>query len=198
VWRKLPGIMEDRLAWTLSALGQLLSLKGKYAEAEAALLESLDIRRRLDGEPFVGESLGGLASLYQRSGRMAEAEKYFRMNLAVLQKIPRLPRSQLAYGETGLGRFLTERGRADEAEPLLRHALDGLRQELPADHPRIAYAEVLLGDWLTRRRRFEEAQPLLERGVKILRAKERGSEQTAYAEARLAALTAAIKTPGSR
>ena len=193
VWRKHPGIVEDRLAWTLSALGQLLSQKGKYAEAETALRESLDIRRRIPGEPFVAESLGGLAGVYQRSGRLAEAEKYFRMNLDVLQKIPGLARSQLAYGETGLGRFLMEHGRTDEAEPLLRHALEGLRQELPPGHPRIAYAEVLLGDWLTRRRRFEEAQPLLESGTTILRAKESGSENATYAEARLAALTGAMK-----
>jgi serine/threonine-protein kinase len=198
VWRKRPGIMEDRLAWTLSGLGQVLGRRGKYAEAEAALLESLDIRRRIPGEPYVAESLGGLGILYQRSGRLAEAEKYLRMNLDNLQTIPGLPREQLAYGETGLGRFLMEQGRIDDAEPLLRHALEGLRQDLPAGHPRIAYAEVLWGAWLTHRARFEEAAPLLENGVKILRAREPGSEQTVYAEGRLAALAEAQKKPHGR
>jgi serine/threonine-protein kinase len=198
VWRKRPGIMEDRLAWTLSGLGQVLGRRGKYAEAEAALLESLDIRRRIPGEPYVAESLGGLGVLYQRSGRLAEAEKYLRMNLDNLQTIPGLPREQLAYGETGLGRFLLEQGRIDDAEPLLRHALEGLRQDLPAGHPRIAYAEVLVGDWLTHRTRFEEAAPLLENGLGILRAKEPGSEQTVYAEGRLAALAEAQKKSHGR
>jgi tetratricopeptide (TPR) repeat protein len=120
------------------------------------------------------------------------------MNLDNLQTIPGLPREQLAYGETGLGRFLLEQGRLDDAEPLLRHALDGLRQDLPAGHPRIAYAEVLVADWLTHRARFDEAAPLLENGLKILRAKEPGSEQAVYAEGRLAALAEARKKSHGR
>ena len=190
IWRKLPGILEDRLAWTLSALAGVLARTGKYAESEALHHEALALRKRHFGEnsPGLGESLGGLGHLYYRWGRFVEAEKYFRMNLDILRKDPRGQRWVLAYPETALGRLLTEQARVDEAEPLLRHALEGLRQDLPSGHERIAYAEALLGDCLTRRSRFDEAAPLLEDGVRILREKKSGSEDTVYAEGRLAAL----------
>jgi hypothetical protein len=81
-----------------------------------------------------------------------------------------------------------ERGRLDEAEPLLRHALEGLRRDLPADHERIAFAEVLIGDWLVRRGRAGEGVPLMQNGLTKLRAKRSASEETRYAESRLAAL----------
>jgi hypothetical protein len=61
---------------------------------------------------------------------------------------------------------------------------------LPADHERVAFGEVLLGDWLARRGRLDEAAPLLQEGVKKLRAKKSGSDETRYAESRLAALRA--------
>ena len=120
------------------------------------------------------------------------------MNIDLLSSIPGMPRSGLAYPETDLGRLYTEQGRSDEAEPLLRHALEGLRLDLPTGHPRIAYAEVLLGDWLSRRGRYDEAKPLLDGGVQILRAKEPGAERTKHAEARLTALTDAMRKSGVR
>ena len=200
IWRQMPGILDDRVAWTLSGLGNVLTVKGKFAEAEAYLRESLELRKRAGGDrhPDIGESLGSLGGLYYRRGQLAEAEKYFRMNLDLLSSIPGLPRSELAYPETDLGRLYTEQGRSDEAEPLLRHALEGLRLDLPAGHPRIAFAEVLLGDWLSRRGRYDEAKPLLDAGVRILRTKEPGTERTTYAEARLTALTEAMRKSGLR
>ncbi len=192
VWDKLPGIADDRVAWTLSGLGGVLAQKGRYAEAETYLREALELRQKKK-HPDVAESLGGLGSLYFRTGKLAEAEKYFRMNLDMLLKVPGLARSTLAYPETGLGRLLAETGRLEEAESLLRHGLEGLRLNLPAGHPRIAYAEVLLGDCLTRRGRFDEAKQLLDSGVTILRTKESGAENTRYAEERLAALSDAMK-----
>jgi eukaryotic-like serine/threonine-protein kinase len=192
VWRKLPGVMEDRAAWTYSALAGVLSQRGKYDEAVAMQVRALELRKRSLGEkhPDIGESVGGLGDIYYRQGRWSEAEKYFRMNLEFLRAQGRSMRWQLAFPETALGRLLSEQGRVNEAEPLLRHALEGLRQDLPPGHDRIAFAEVLLGDCLRRRRQFDAAQDLLDRGMKILKAANSNSEQSRYAEDRMAALLA--------
>jgi tetratricopeptide (TPR) repeat protein len=152
--------------------------------------EALEMRRRRLGETHadVGRSLYGLGDVFYRSGRFAEAEKHFRMNLDLLTHLTGIAPSALAFPEVALGRLLMERGRLDEAEPLLRHALDGLRHDLPADHERIAFAEVLVGDCVARRGRVAEAAPLMQNGLRKLRAKRSGSEEIRYAESRLAAL----------
>ena len=76
------------LATSLSYLGLLYELQGRYAEAEPLLLQALDISQRQlgDDHPDVAQNLNNLALLYQSQGRYAEAEPLLLRSLEIKQK----------------------------------------------------------------------------------------------------------------
>ena len=71
------GASEGALTPTLNALGAFYDKTDRLAEAEAALLRSLDIESRVSGEDhlYVTESLVPLAELAQRMNRVGLARE---------------------------------------------------------------------------------------------------------------------------
>jgi tetratricopeptide (TPR) repeat protein len=64
------------MAYKMSKLAQLYTLKGQYALAEPLFKRSLDLRKAMYGNqnPIVAETLKGMAEMYQSWGQPQQAE----------------------------------------------------------------------------------------------------------------------------
>lgn len=76
--RKVLAANHPALSEMLRGLGRSATATGRYAEAEAALLESLAIREREygAGDPRARDSRQALVALYERQGRIEDADRY--------------------------------------------------------------------------------------------------------------------------
>jgi eukaryotic-like serine/threonine-protein kinase len=102
--------LDDRVASTYVALGQLHELTGKH---ELAIQE---FQRAVNLDPRDTEALAGLANSFQNAGRNAEAEAAF-VKAAAL-------RPNDWKGHNDLGNFYEETGRPKDAIPEYKHALE--------------------------------------------------------------------------
>lgn len=85
----MSGGPRPELAKSLYALGAILLVRGKATEAENAVRESLEIRRKIFGgvHPYVAQSLCGLARVLILRGHYAEAESVVADALAIQRKV---------------------------------------------------------------------------------------------------------------
>ena len=126
------------LATCMNNLGQLLKNAGRTPEAERALREAMDIRRKLADEEKdeedqrelanVDNNLGGLLLV---EGRYMEAESLFRQSLGLVEEMAKASsdpsyQQNLARGHDNLGLLLAAVGRTDDAEQSFREALEVL------------------------------------------------------------------------
>ena len=75
-----------------------------------------------------------LATMYQRCGRMDDAEATFRHALSSLQRHHSADNAAAVECLSSLGSLLKQLGRLDEASPLLSSAFDGCRRVYGPDH----------------------------------------------------------------
>src|SRR6185503_8139472 len=82
------GPQDPRLGTTLSDLGRLYALQGRYAEAEPLYRRAAEIWTRAWGpeHPAVGKVLENLAMLQHTEGRYAEAAPLYEQALAIKRK----------------------------------------------------------------------------------------------------------------
>jgi tetratricopeptide (TPR) repeat protein len=109
-------------SWTLEAMAVELSLElGLDREIEAFLLDRLERMRRERGadDYLIGKTLGQLARVLDRQGRVQEADARFAERLAQFQKTTRDSNFEVAIAKSDLGERLLARGALAEAEPLL-------------------------------------------------------------------------------
>jgi tetratricopeptide (TPR) repeat protein len=115
-----------------NGLALVASRRGRYAEAEAQLLEVETLFREVLGEshPFTWMTMGNRAFQIARQGRLAEAE---RLQRTVLERLRALngPDSQEALdAESALAETLRRMGRPEEALPMHRRVLAKQREML--------------------------------------------------------------------
>ncbi|MBX7079387.1 MAG: serine/threonine-protein kinase [Nannocystaceae bacterium] len=122
--------------------GTVLSTAGRLTEAEAELLQGLQLRERVLGSDHsdVAISLANLASVYESLGRLEEARTAYRRALAIdeAQFGERHPRVGALYNN--MSQLLLELGAVEEARRASELALSIFRESLAPDHPNIAAA----------------------------------------------------------
>lgn len=113
------------VAYDLEALGQNQFYQDKLEQAQPLILEALALRRKFQGplSPGVGDNLNILGEIAYTRHDLPAAERYFRGNVAVDQKVlgPRHP--DFAATLNNLARVLIEERRFAEATPLLERAM---------------------------------------------------------------------------
>ncbi|MEC9372540.1 MAG: tetratricopeptide repeat protein, partial [Planctomycetota bacterium] len=130
-------ILEDSnpdLASTSFNLGRTRYWQGDYEEAAELFAESIERRRKLNGEDSLeyADALNHHAAVLDRLGQHAEAEKSFRAALAIREANPNTPRQMVAASRNNLATNLRTQEKKEEAAKYFKEALDIL-EELPEE-----------------------------------------------------------------
>lgn len=136
-------------------LSDLLYREGKYADAERAAQDAIDVFRRALTNPqdnvLFANPILEMGSILDKLGNPREAERYMRQALEIRTRL--LPKGNLQISRTQqvLGEFLVRQNRYSEAEPLLLESYQSLEASSPAtDQRRIDAARrlsVLYSNW---------------------------------------------------
>ncbi len=141
-WRRRHEPDSPELVESLSLQGSLLEYLGRYEEAEAIHLESLELARSIYGRdrPEVAEYTQNLAMTYRTMGRLEDAEPLLREALSIRRQALEEDDPAIANSLMGLGLLLQDQGKYEEAEALMRECVERRRTLLGEDHPDYASA----------------------------------------------------------
>ena len=179
-------------ATSLSNLGRVFDLQGKYADAEAVYRRSLDVRERVLGRdhPDVATVLNNLAKVLQELGKdqqlsvsearararvgatvgaATEIESMYRRALAIQDKALGREHPSTALTLNNLGGLLALRGDFGQAEQMQRSALGTMEKVFGEQHPDTAAVLTSLSLALDRQGKIAEAEASFQRAVEISR-----------------------------
>lgn len=119
--------------------------------------------------PATSAYLNNLGQALVRSGKLDEAERVFREDLANQRRLRGPMSKEVMTSLTNLGLMLLyDRKKPDEALPLLKQALDGLTATMPAGHWMIAAETGYVGECLQALGQMAEAEATLLKGYTLL------------------------------
>ncbi|MCG8462303.1 MAG: tetratricopeptide repeat-containing serine/threonine-protein kinase, partial [Holophagales bacterium] len=156
-------------AQVLETIGRVRLRQGRLEQADDALSEALDERRRAVGgeHPSLARSYASLVELRFEQGRLEQAEALARRALD-LRRRAGVDMPALAESLNDLGAIVEVRGRPAEARTLYRQALDLRRRHLGPSHPLTANSLGNLGTLAFHAGELEEAEDLLRSAVGLL------------------------------
>ena len=136
----LLGADNERLATSLSHLGQLKTRQKEFAQAEALFRRALAIRERVLGKdhPSLIPAINNLASVQAAAGNVTQAEPLFRRALELNDRAFGEQHASAAAPLNSLARILFRRNDYAAAAPLLTRLLAIKEEALGANHPEVA------------------------------------------------------------
>ncbi len=156
------------VANSLYMLGSALWGQGRLAEAEAAHLQALAIRRRIVKEHIdVTSSLNNLSVVYLYQGKLDQARAMLVEALAMQTNLFGAEHPDIATSLRGLGMVAESQGKRAEAESLHRQALEMRQRLLPAAHKDLASSLSSLAVALQRLGRLDEAERLAREALEM-------------------------------
>jgi tetratricopeptide (TPR) repeat protein len=157
------------LGQAYNTLGMVLAKSARYAEAESAYQQALEIREKVFGEAHekTASTLHNLALLARDLEHFKQAEHYLQRANAIKEKFYGPDHPRVLLGLQQYATLLREQVRLREAEAILRHVLEArLRINEPVSLPvSAAYNE--LGSLLHDLGRYDEAARLYREALKI-------------------------------
>jgi tetratricopeptide (TPR) repeat protein len=157
------GPAHPAVGMALNHLADVVSERGRYAEARAGYERALAVQRRALGPDHrdVADSLEGLAENYASEGEPERTAQLHEEALAMRRRVlgdlhPDVLRSLYA---CAVSRF--DHGEYSASEALFREALAAGRRVLEPDHPENLRALHGLGTVLAHQSRHAEAEPIL-------------------------------------
>jgi eukaryotic-like serine/threonine-protein kinase len=163
-----PGADAD-LASTLTALANTHFYAGRFEVSDALNRRVLEMDRRLYGDrhPNVAEDLINLGATQTSLGHHAEAGRYYRDALAIIEPWYGRTHPETASAMTILAQALVPQGSYDEADGLLRQALATQESVYGAVHPRVAFVLNEIGQVAMRRKALDDAERSYGRALNI-------------------------------
>lgn len=152
----------SRLILSLVNLGHLLIKKGKYEEADNALLEALEISQSiLNNVAYLrGMILNYRSQIQFYKNDFVKAEQTAREALVSLESVVSKDDGEILGLKTRLGMILTKQSKFAEAEKILRQNLE-IAQTVQNKDSWISVINLRLGEALLAQNRFQEAEPLI-------------------------------------
>jgi len=155
------------VAYDLETLAQNQFYQGNLAQAQPLTLEALELRRRYQGptSPGVSDNLNMLGEIAYMRQDLPAAERYFRGNVAVDEKVLGPDHPDFATTLNNLARVLIEERRFAEAAPLLERAESIGIRERGEEH---AYMTFVFSNLAIVRRhmgRIKDAEALFEQAI---------------------------------
>jgi len=168
--RKLPDANPRAIANVLHNHAAALTRAERYAEAEAAHMESLAIRRRLFTDPHTNIATGlhqlGVTKAAQK--QFNEAARYFNEARAQYVTLVGPDNERTLFEELALARLELDQDRVDSAIALLQPLLERHRTLIGNDHEDTAICAVELADALQHKGQNAPAQALIEPAIAVL------------------------------
>lgn len=163
------GVVDLRLATSLSNLALLYRVQGRYAETEPLYRRSLGIYEQALGadHPYAAIALNNLAALYQTQGFYAKAEPLYQRSLGIFEKALDPDPTDLANSLNNLAALYQAQGRYREAEPLHSRSLGIFEKALGPDHPDVASPINNLAHLYQEQGRYTDAEPLYRHSLRI-------------------------------
>jgi tetratricopeptide (TPR) repeat protein len=155
------------VAYDLEALAQNQFSQGNLEQAQPLTLEALELRRRYQGplSPGVSDNLNMLGQIAYMRHDLTGAERYFRGNVAVDEKVLGPNHPDFATTLNNLARVLLEERRFAEAAPLLERAMAiGLREH-GEEHPDMSFFFSNLAIAKRHMDRTKDAETLFEQAI---------------------------------
>ena len=166
IYRENLTAPHENIAQALVAAATPLRRMSRFDDAEAYLLESLEMRRTLYGDVHdeVGYALNNLASLETDRGDLEAAERYTHEGLAVRRAVYGNDHIEVAASLGNLAGIQRDRGNYDQAREALQEASGIIGRTLGSEHPfsgsmryRIAMLDAADGRPAAAERGFQEA-----------------------------------------
>jgi len=161
-----PG---PELVGALINAARLTSLRGRYAESEAMMIQSIGLAERLYGaqHPFIGQLLINLISLYNEQGRSKEAEQLTQRVTALFKPHMDEQTPEAISMLTILAAQEAWQGRADRGVVLMQRALDLSTRLKGAEHADTAQLMTNVATFQLLDGKPAEAEVLLRRALAI-------------------------------
>ena len=153
------------LADALAGLGDLKFQIGDDQEAERLLSRALELRRAEKDEKAaekIGRTLNNLGAVYQRLGRIDDAELHYRQAWKLQLEFHGAGHQETLMTRSNLATLLYRAKRTDDAEDLARGTLDAQIRHLGGAHPDVAVSRNTLVAILVDQGHLGEASELLQ------------------------------------
>ena len=143
-------------------VGEYLTKRGLYDEAEELLSKALAIEETLSGtdHPTIPPVLNALATVYHKRGKYALVEQVSLRALTLGEKRWGEEHPQIGESLHILARTYHKQGRYAEAEPLFQRALAVRQKVLGPQHPDVAVSLNNLANLYNRQGKYEQAEEL--------------------------------------
>lgn len=171
---ELEHIVSQEAAHLLNQVGNYLSQRGRYAEAEPILMRTVSMCEQVLGADHLltAGSLSNLAALYQELGKYDEAEALAQRALARLESaldtsdsMPIENAFLLATSLNNLAALYQTMGKYTQAEQLFLRAIAIWMHKFEPIHPRLAYAQNNLGSLYEDLGRYDDAEALYQQAL---------------------------------
>jgi tetratricopeptide (TPR) repeat protein len=164
--KELLGERNLSIAASISNLGELYKLQGRYAEAEPFCIQALVLSQELLGKHYlVAANINNLGTLYKSQGRYVEAEPLLKQALTLSKELLGENHSDVATIISNLAGLYCLQGRYAEAEPLFIQALVLSQELLGEDDLSVAISINNLAGLYKSQGRYAEAEPLLKQAL---------------------------------
>ena len=170
--QRLLGPDHPDLAMPLNEAAWIAVYRGDLARAESFERRALALRERFRGaiDSLTADSHLDLGAVLRYERQIPEAEKEFRLGLAIRTRTSRPDDPQVAHAMLQTAYLLDEEeGRYAEAEPLFRQALAIRRQVFGDGHPLVAATLVDFAEFLSRRGDSVTAFAFAREGLSMMR-----------------------------
>jgi eukaryotic-like serine/threonine-protein kinase len=148
------------LSGTISELANCHFYAGHYDISNSLNLRALTMDRELYGDrhPHISDDLINLGAIQAEKSQYAQAEKYYREGLDIIQSFYGKDHPETASALTMIARVLIPQNRLSEAESMLREALEIEERVYGKVHPRVASTLNEMGTIARQQGKFKDAE----------------------------------------